>query len=126
MTDDNMRMASFRIDKDLWAKFSAVAKRERYTVTEALTDYIQICTGNDRLELSGNTSNDSVENDKLVVSNDTVLVDNDVVSLVNIAIDKALSTSLAPLTESLAELENYTQEQFKAVREELKKPLAIV
>jgi hypothetical protein len=88
MTDDNMRMASFRIDKDLWAKFSAIAKRERYTVTEALTDYIQVCTGNDKLELSINTSNEAIDNDGVVVGNDAI----------NTAIDKALSVRLDVLT----------------------------
>jgi hypothetical protein len=183
MTDDNMRMASFRIDKDLWAKFSAIAKRERYTVTEALTDYIQLCTDNDKLELSSNTSNDIVDNDRVVVGNNDintaidkalsvrldVLTHQDVVKIAQATIDNSIAfeklcdeagviklaekivnsafnplnqhlaklppdtsaiddlvkAQVEPIADLLSELETYTQNQFKAVREELKKPLAI-
>jgi hypothetical protein len=42
------------------------------------------------------------------------------------AIEKLVIAQIEPLTASLVELETYTQNQIKAVREELKKPLAIV
>ena len=144
MTDDLMRMASFRIDRDLWAKFGAIAKRERLTVTDVLTDYIQRCTDNDRTEYAVNTVNTG--NDDIVntsnYDNDAVMtmvntaIDNRVLPLIESATarvasdDKALEdlvkVNIEPLADLLAELETYTQSQFAAVREELKKPLAIV
>jgi hypothetical protein len=152
MTDDLMKMASFRIDRDLWAKFGAIAKRERLTVTDVLTEYIQRCTDNDRTEYAVNTGNDSpvitdnYDTDKL---NDAVMtrineaIDNRVLPLIESATaravaDELLKTStdatvledlvkvnIEPLADLLAELETYTQSQFAAVRDELKKPLAI-
>lgn len=108
MTEDLMKMASFRIDRDLWAKFGAIAKRERLTVTDVLTEYIQRCTDNDRTEYAVNTGND------ISVSTDNYDTDklNDAVMT---RIDEAIDNRVLPLIES----------QFAAVREELKKPLAI-
>jgi hypothetical protein len=153
MTDDLMKMASFRIDRDLWAKFGAIAKRERLTVTDVLTDYIQRCTDNDRTEYAVNTGNDSsvitdnYDTDKLddaVMTRINEAIDNRVLPLIEsatarVVADELLKTStdatvleelvkvnIEPLADLLAELETYTQSQFAAVREELKKPLAIV
>ncbi len=116
-----MRMASFRIDRDLWAKFGAIAKRERLTVTDVLTDYIQRCTDNDRTGYGVNTSSD-----------DTIITDNygndDVLRMVRMAIDESLpgevKSQVEPLADLLAELETYTQTQFKELREELKNALS--
>ena len=114
MTDDLMRMASFRIDRDLWAKFGAIAKRERLTVTDVLTDYIQRCTDNDRTEYAVNTGND----DTVITSN----YNNDaVMTMVNTAIDNRVLPLIESHAERLVELEAYTQSQFETVREELKK-----
>jgi len=141
MTDDLVRMASFRIDRDLWAKFGVIAKRERLTVTDVLTDYIQRCTDNDRTEYAVNTDNDDTVNIGNY-NNDTVMtmvntaIDNRVLPLIEsatarvVADDKALEelvrVNIEPHADRLAELETYTQSQFMAVRDELKKPLAIV
>jgi len=155
MTDDLMRMASFRIDKELWAKFGAIAKRERLTVTDVLTEYIQRCTDNDRTEYAVNTGNDDTVNIGHYGNNDVNIGNYNnaaVMTMVNTAIDKRvllliesatvrvvadelLKTSsidatvleelvkvnIEPLADLLAELETYTQSQFAAVREELKK-----
>jgi hypothetical protein len=40
-------------------------------------------------------------------------------------IEQLITAQIEPLADLLTELETYTQTQFKAVREELKKPLAI-
>lgn len=69
-----MMMVSFRIDRDLYAKFGGIAKRERLTVTDVLTGYIQSCTDNDKTEygVSIDTYNtDTYDTDKF---NDAVLV----------------------------------------------------
>ena len=54
-----MMMASFRIERETWAKFGAIAKRERLTATDVLTQYIQRCTDNDRTEYDVRTDNDA-------------------------------------------------------------------
>jgi hypothetical protein len=114
MTDDLMRMASFRIDRDLWAKFGAIAKRERLTVTDVLTDYIQRCTDNDKTEYAVNTGNDDAVNTSNY-NNDAVM------TMVNTAIDNRVLPLIKPHAERLVELEAYTQSQFASVRAELKK-----
>jgi hypothetical protein len=123
MTDDLMRMASFRIERDLWAKFGAIAKRERLTVTDVLTDYIQRCTDNDRTEYAVNTNNDdsvinhNYDNDKL---------DGTVITGINTRIDDAVSKldevgSLRADVKSLSELFAVLESDLA----EIKKPLAI-
>jgi hypothetical protein len=153
MTDDLMKMASFRIDRDLWAKFGAIAKRERLTVTDVLTEYIQRCTDNDRTEYAVNTGNDipvSTDNYDIDKLNDAVMtrineaIDNRVLPLIEsatarvvasellktstdaTALEELVKVNIEPLADLLAELETYTQSQFAAVRADLKKPLAIV
>jgi predicted DNA-binding ribbon-helix-helix protein len=124
MTDDLMRMASFRIERDLWAKFGAIAKRERLTVTDVLTDYIQRCTDNDRTEYAVNTNNDSsvinynYDNDKL---------DGTVITEINPRIDDAVSKldevgSLRADVKSLNELFAVLESDLA----EIKKPLAVI
>jgi hypothetical protein len=43
MTEENKMMASFRVDREDWGRFGALAKGERLTVTQLLTDYIDWC-----------------------------------------------------------------------------------
>jgi hypothetical protein len=105
MTDDSMRMASFRIDREMWAKFSAIAKRERLTATDVLTQYISVCIGNDKTEYDVHTSNDEQ---------------------IHTDVDTSLRDEIKALAESVLKLETHTQSQFKAVREELKKPLLAI
>jgi hypothetical protein len=123
MTDDLMRMASFRIERDLWAKFGAIAKRERLTVTDVLTDYIQRCTDNDRTEYAVNTNNDdsvinhNYDNDKL---------DGSVITEINTRIDDVISKldevgSLSAEVKSLSELFAVLESDLVSI----KKPLAI-
>ncbi len=126
MTDDLMRMASFRIDKELWAKFGAIAKRERLTVTDVLTDYIQRCTDNDRTEYAVNTSNDNV----LITGNDNI--NNAVMTVINTLslpsnddVNTRIKAEVEPLADLITELEAYTRSQIDTLRTELKKPLAI-
>lgn len=70
---NKLMMVSFRIDRDLYTKFGAIAKRERLTVTDVLTGYIQRCTDNDKTEygISIDTYNtDTYDTDKF---NDAVM-----------------------------------------------------
>ena len=151
-----MMMASFRIDREVWAKFGAIAKRERLNATEVLTEYIQRCTDNDRTEYAvridtdTSTSTDTYDTDKFneavmtavltlsLCSHDDVskriddAIDNRVSPLIEAAtlelvktstVEQLVKVDIEPLTNSIVELETYTQSQFKAVRDELKKSL---
>jgi hypothetical protein len=79
-------MASFRIDRQLWAKFGAIAKRERLTATDVLTDYIQRCTDKDKTAYAVNINTDAVistdtyDTDKL---NDAVMMAVSTLSLLS-------------------------------------------
>ena len=129
----SIMMASFRVDRELWAKFGAIAKRERLTATDVLTDYIQRCTDNDKTEYAvsigtdSTISTDTYDEDKLkeiistIISTLSLPSKDDVSTLVSTAIDRVSGE----LNESLAELENYTHQQFRQVREELDKTLPI-
>ena len=142
---NSMMMASFRVDRELWTKFGAIAKRERLTATDVLTDYIQRCTDNDKTEYAVSigknvlTSTDTYDTDKL---NDAVMTaigtlslpDKDaVMMMVSTAIETSLQSSvramiesaLEPITEQVTEVESFTQKQIQAVRDELKKRVAI-
>ncbi len=137
MTDDLMRMASFRIDREMWAKFSAIAKRERLTVTDVLTQYIQRCIDNDRTEYDGNTSNDVEVStgiyDNDVISNAVMTVitslslptKDDVITMVNTAIDTSLQSEVEDFRAELSEVSEFARNlQGEIVK--VKKPLAIV
>jgi hypothetical protein len=136
-----MMMASFRIDRQLWAKFGSIAKRERLTATDVLTDYIQRCTDNDKTEYAVsidpdlNVSTDTYDTDKLndavmmAVSTLSLLSKDDVSTMISTAISASLQSSvqvmiesaLEPITEQVTEFESFTQSQLQAVRDELKK-----
>jgi hypothetical protein len=118
--EDNKMMASFRIDRDLWVKFGRLAKSERLTATDILTDYIQRCTDNDRSQYAIGV--DTYETDKL---NDIVIM------MVNTAIEASLQSSvqviiasaLEPITEQVKEVRSSTESQLRAVRGEIEKAL---
>ena len=151
-----MMMASFRVDREVWAKFGAIAKRERLTATDVLTQYIQRCTDNDKTEYGVRIDNDSAlsidayDTDRFseavsmavstlsLCSHDDIskrindAIDNRVSPLIELATSELVKTStveelvkvnIEPLADLLAELETYTQSQFAAVRDELKKSL---
>ena len=102
-----MMMASFRIDREVWAKFGAIAKRERLTATDVLTQYIQRCTDNDRTEYDVRTdtdtslSTDTYDTDKF---NEAVRIAVSMLSLpshddVSKRIDDAIDNRVPPLIE---------------------------
>lgn len=89
-----MMMASFRIDREVWSAFGAIAKRERLTVTDVLTAYIQKCTDKDGTEYGvmigtdASASTDTYDTDKF---NDAVMT--------------AVSTAFDQLTKKITDLE---------------------
>jgi hypothetical protein len=140
-TEDNKMMASFRIDRELWAKFGKLAKSERLTATDVLTEYIQRCTDNDKTQYAINTSTDEAVstdtyddtrlNDAVMTAIGTLsLPDKDtVMMMVSTALETSLQSSvrvmiesaLEPITEQVTLVESFTQKQIQAVRDELKK-----
>ena len=125
----SMMMASFRIDREVWAKFGAIAKRERLTATDVLTEYIQRCTDNDRTEYAvridtdDDLSTDTYDTDKF---NEAVRMAVSTLSLLSKDdVSKRIDDAIVPLANQITKLETYTQSQLDEVREELKKPLAI-
>ena len=140
-TEDNKMMASFRIDRELWAKFGKLAKSERLTATDVLTKYIQRCTDNDRTQyavsidtdhlVSTGTYDDTRLNDAVMTAIGTLsLPDRDaVMMMVSTAIEASLQLSvrvmiesaLEPITEQVTLVESFTRSQLQTVRDELKK-----
>jgi hypothetical protein len=121
LAEDNKMMASFRIDRELWAKFGRLAKNERLTATDILTDYIQRCADNNQSQYA--VRMDTYETDKL----------NDIVTMmVNTAIEASLQSSvqvmiesaLAPITEQVEEVRVSAQSQLQAMRTEFEKALS--
>jgi hypothetical protein len=120
-----LKLASFRTKEGIWAEFCQKAESINLTATDVLKAAMdQFIAG---------------EYDPRVYvpsrHNDNGLTREDVMTLINTAINTSPDTSeieqlvkaqIEPLADLLTELETYTQNQFKAVREELKKPLAIV
>lgn len=104
-------MASFRIDREMWAKFGAIAKRERLTATDVLTDYIQRCTDNDKTEYAvsigtdDSISTDTYDTDKL---NDAVMMAVSTLSLLSKDdVSMMISTELAALRTEIEELKKF-------------------
>ena len=109
----SMMMASFRIDREVWAKFGAIAKRERLTATDVLTEYIQRCTDNDRTEYAvridtdDNLSTDTYDTDKfneavrMAVSTLSLLSKDDVSKRIDDAIDNRVSILIESATSEL-------------------------
>jgi hypothetical protein len=104
-------MASFRIDRQLWAKFGAIAKRERLTATDVLTDYIQRCTDNDKTEYAvsidsaNSISTDTYDTDKL---NDAVMMAVSTLSLLSKDdVSTMISTELAALRDEIEALKKF-------------------
>jgi hypothetical protein len=119
-TEDNKMMASFRIDRELWAKFGKLAKSERLTATDILTDYIQRCTDNDKSQYAVRMDTyDNKLNDIVIMMVDTA-IEASLQSSVRVMIESALE----PITEQVQEVRSSTQSQLQAVRSELKKALS--
>jgi hypothetical protein len=120
-----MMMASFRIDRETWAKFGAIAKRERLTATDVLTDYIQRCTDNDKTEyavsigtdklISTDTYNTDKLNDAVMTAIGTLsLPDKDAVSTM---INNAISTAEFHTREDVRRIDVLTHVSTEQSRE---------
>jgi DNA-binding protein Fis len=146
-----LKLASFRTKEGIWAEFCQKAESINLTATDVLKAAMdQFIAGEydprvyvpSRHNDSGMTRNDVIDIVNTAIStlstqNDSVLTRDDVMTIVNEYIDshkasepnaitELVKAEIEPLADLLTELETYAQNQFKAVREELKKPLAIV
>ena len=142
-----LKIASFRTKEGVWAEFSAKAELDGLTATDvlkaAMEQYLsgeydpRVITGISttvRHTNNGLTRNDVLEIVSTVISTEQInshimtaigTLSIHTASDVNTAIHTAINLLRAETNSSLAELETYTRSQLEAMRDELKKPLAI-
>jgi hypothetical protein len=113
-TEDNKMMASFRIDRELWAKFGKLAKSERLTATDVLTEYIQRCTDTERTQYA--VSMGTAETVNTGTYDDTRLND---------AVMTAIGKLSLPDRDAVMMMVGTALQPIEADVAELKKPLAI-
>lgn len=120
-TEDHKMMASFRIDRELWARFGKLAKNERLTATDILTDYIQRCTDNDKSQYAVRMDTyDSDELNNLVI----MMVDTAIAASLPLSVQVSVESVLAPIIDRVQEIERSTQSQLQAMRHEIEKVLS--
>ena len=125
-------MASFRIEREYWAKFGELAKKERLTVTQVLTEYIEKCIESNRTFYGVRMDTDSVITSINPVSIDTdqilKLIDERISTLslpTADLIEEWISKALTPLQDEISEVTEFSRNlQGEIVK--VKKPLAIV
>ncbi len=119
--EENKMMASFRIDRELWAKFGKLAKSERLTATDILTDYIQRCTDNEMSQYAVRMN--TYETDKL---NDvvTTMVDTAIEASLQLSVQVMIKSALEPITAQVEEVKRFTQAQLQVVRDEFEQALS--
>ena len=127
LTVENKMMASFRIEREDWGKFGEVAKRERLTVTQVLTEYIEKCIQSNRtfygvrintdddVMTRQSTSTDTDEilrliDERISINNDEVLKQakdhistnhDEVLKIVDERVSTIISTLSLPTADSL-------------------------
>lgn len=111
-----LKLASFRTKEGIWAEFCQKAESINLTATDVLKAAMdQFISGeyDPRIYVPSRRNDDGLNH-------------HDVKNIVDQAISEALAKlsllnneAIAPLTESLAELEAYTHGQLKTIREEL-------
>jgi hypothetical protein len=95
MSEENKMMASFRVDREDWGKFGALAKGERLTVTQLLTDYIDWCL----------VAGKSMYGVRIVPDGNTYQVSTaPAPDGIQAGIDSAIERAIAPIQLDLAEL----------------------
>ncbi len=119
--EENKMMASFRIDRELWAKFGKLAKSERLTATDILTDYIQRCTDNEMSQYVVRMN--TYETDKL---NDIVItmVYTAIEASLQLSVQVMIESALAPITAQVEEVKRSTQAQLQVVRDKFEQALS--
>jgi hypothetical protein len=91
--------------------------------TYLLNNPIGYMSQTDTEELVNTTIENRISNSSIDINEVKQLIKT---SIDSIEVGKMVKAEIEPLADLLTELETYTQNQFKQVREELKKPLAIV
>jgi hypothetical protein len=124
-----LKIASFRTKEGVWANFCQKAESIGLTATDVIKAAMEQFINGDYSPYSIHTavSTNTVHHDNVITHSDVLEIVNTAVSTLpnTIAVEELVKTKTEPLADLLAELETYTQSQFAAVRDELKKPLAI-
>jgi hypothetical protein len=144
---DNKMMASFRIDREDWKRFGELGKRERLTVTELITDYVEKCLAADRswygVEISTDKDDVSIGHSHIIsTGNDDVLKQveemigthkDEILTMVReeistLSVSSVPDSNAFPLTQSIesireavSELEAYTMGNFREVQTAIRK-----
>ena len=125
-------MASFRIEREYWARLGELAKKERLTVTQVLTEYIEKCIESNRTFYGVRIDTDSVITSSNPVSIDTdeilKLIDERISTLslpTADLIEEWITKALAPLQYEISEVTEFSRNLQREIVK-VKKPLAIV
>jgi hypothetical protein len=90
-TVENKMMASFRIDRDDWKRFGELAKRERLTVTQLITGYVEQCLEADRSAYGVKIENiDTYNTDSTSINHSVSMSNDDVLKLISTGNDDIL------------------------------------
>ena len=136
-------LATFRIEKERWIRFQQLAKDSNTNASKLIIGFIDACLDsridvNDYtiVETKSETSSSDIDKyldahiDKYLKGRIDILMENNLSNRLDILpieerVRASMESFIAPMQLSIEELETYTQSQFTAVREELKKPSAI-
>ena len=143
-----LKIASFRTKEGVWGEFCQKAESMGMTATDvikaAMAEFID--GSYNPVGIHTAVSTDNVHHDNALTRNDILEIVSTVISTeqinshimtaigtlsihtasdVNTAIHTAINLLRAETNSSLAELETFTRSQLEAMRDELKKPLAI-
>ena len=121
LAEENKMMASFRIDRELWAKFGKLAKSERLTATDILTDYIQRCADNDKSQYAVRMNTYETDNLNDIV---TTMVDTAIEVSLQLSVRVMIESALKPITAQVEEVKSFTQSQLQLVRDEFEQALS--
>ena len=130
-----LKIASFRTKEGVWAEFSRKAESLGLTATDVLkTAMEQFINGTySPYDIHTAVSTNTAHHDNVLTRDDVMTIVNTAVSTLSLsnhdddkALEELVKINIKPLTDRLEELETNTQSQFAAMRDEIKKPLAIV
>jgi hypothetical protein len=135
MGKNSKPILSVLVDEDKKEKFADIARRHKYSMGWLVNNCIDRMIEADSIDiyrdLIGDMSNTPTLNNAGLSTNDIEeIVKSYIPAYLNTSsigindVAELIRTSIEPISESVTELETYTQNQFIAVREELKKALS--
>jgi hypothetical protein len=135
MGKNSKPILSVLVDEDKKEKFADLARRNKYSMGWLLNDCIDRMIEADSIDIYRDSAGDmsitpSLGNAGLSANDIEEVIKAYVSTHLNTSsigiddVEELIRTSIEPISESVTELEAYTQNQFIAVREELKKALS--